>query len=91
MLDVVSLCVNPYMTQPLLAFQALQQVVPSNMIKSFRYPSPAIHPEKLPVVKFLTDVGQSIIDLDLAPCKFPCHLPALPHPQPHSSMHGIPH
>ncbi|TFK88485.1 hypothetical protein K466DRAFT_547043 [Polyporus arcularius HHB13444] len=66
-LDVVSLCVNPFTMYPLLAFKALQQVVPPNMLKSFRYPSPMIHPNKLPVAKFLTDVGQNIVDIDLCP------------------------
>ena len=67
-LDVVSLCVNPFTPYALLAFKALQQVVPPNMLKSFRYPSPTIHPDKLPVATFLTDVGQAIVDLDLSPC-----------------------
>ncbi|KAI0720674.1 hypothetical protein C8T65DRAFT_632387 [Cerioporus squamosus] len=63
-LDVVSLCVNPFTAYPLLAFKALQQVVPPNMLKSFRFPSPLIHPVKLPVATFLADVGQNIVDLD---------------------------
>ncbi|KAI1786743.1 hypothetical protein LXA43DRAFT_757701 [Ganoderma leucocontextum] len=66
-LDVRSLCVSPLTEDPLVAFQALQQVVRPNMLRSFRYPSPGLCPTPLPVVDFLRDVGQRIVDLNLCP------------------------
>ncbi|RPD75528.1 hypothetical protein L226DRAFT_462164 [Lentinus tigrinus ALCF2SS1-7] len=91
-LDVVSLCVNPFTLHPLLAFKALQQVVRPNMLKTFRYPSPTIHPVKLPVVTFLTDVGQAIVDLDLSPTAKDDYLvlPKLPSLQIFRYHPGVP-
>ena len=66
-LDVRSLCVSPWTTDPLVTFQALQQVVPRDMLKTFRYPSLTVQPTPPPVVDFLRDVGQNIVDLNLCP------------------------
>ncbi|EJF57934.1 hypothetical protein BD309DRAFT_974936 [Dichomitus squalens] len=66
-LDVRSLCVSPWTTDPRLTFQVLQQVVPRYMLKSFRYPSLTILSTPIPVVDFLREVGQNIIDLNLCP------------------------